>query len=478
MTSRLALVIPYGLVLWNSWGYKKVRSPLILMLGTYLLTAAGYLAIGLRVEQNPGCYVFWYLICGIEIASIIAVSCYWRLVSFKPTHLVERLGELTLVIIGEGILVLSRRTYQLFGVLNSPSADVYIAVICSVLLTYLVYTLYFNHIKHDEFGRIRQQVWMLLHYPLHLAILLTLDGSSFLIMSGTLSKMTVAWLQDYPLYHWGTWDEFFRSCSSTSAVVSTLADRVDSLWARMYRDPVVALRLFNYTEAVSSIEDIPAPFNSSEWRQQAIGTIADLWINVEVAIFKGFGLEPHWPFGRLPSEYSEASMIEDVAVTSFTYFYFAAGSLLIILAIMCFFAKKQSLQAMWLRISIKVAIGICVMLPVMTLWLSTTEAWTFFQSPWTIAPTMLGYLMVVVVEIFIDWLDQRKQRQPLGSTPATPSVSAPVSPALSTRHTRAADLETARSSLARTKSATVRVSMEPSMGGQVGKTHRTCGEKS
>jgi hypothetical protein len=256
-----------------------------------------------------------------------------------------------------------------------------------------VYTLYFNHIKHDEFGRIRQQVWMLLHYPLHLAILLTLDGSSFLIMSGTLSKMTVAWLQDYPLYHWGTWDEFFRSCSSTSAVVSTLADRVDSLWARMYRDPVVALRLFNYTEAVSSIEDIPDAFNSSEWRQQVIGTIADLWINVEVAIFKGFGLEPHWPFGRLPSEYNEASMIEDVAVTSFTYFYFAAGSLLIILAIMCFFAKKQSLHAMWLRISIKVAIGICVMLPVMTLWLSTTEAWTFFQSPWTIAPTMLGYLM-------------------------------------------------------------------------------------
>ncbi|KAK5258356.1 hypothetical protein LTR40_008058 [Exophiala xenobiotica] len=296
-------------------------------------------------------------------------------------------------------------------------------------------------------------------------------------MSGTLSKMTVAWLQDYPLYHWGTWDEFFRSCSSTSAVVSTLADRVDSLWARMYRDPVVALRLFNYTEAVSSIEDIPAPFNSSEWRQEAIGTIADLWINVEVAIFKGFGLEPHWPFGRLPSEYSEASMIEDVAVTSFTFFYFAAGSLLIILAIMCFFAKKQSLQAMWLRISIKVAIGIGVMLPVMTLWLPTTEAWTFFQSPWTIAPTMLGYLMVVVVEIFIDWLDQRKQRQPLGSTPATPSVSAPVSPALSTRQTQAADLETARSSLAGTKSTTVRVSIEPSIGGQVGKTHRTRGEK-
>ena len=75
------------------------------------------------------------MICGVETASIIAVSCYWTLVSFRPTHLVERLGELTLVIIGEGILVLSRRTYQLFGMLNSPSADVYIAIICAALLT-------------------------------------------------------------------------------------------------------------------------------------------------------------------------------------------------------------------------------------------------------------------------------------------------------------------------------------------------------
>jgi hypothetical protein len=82
------------------------------------------------------------------------------------------------------------------------------------------------------------------------------------------------------------------------------------------------------------------------------------------------------------------------------------------------------------------------------------------------------------VEIFIDWLDQRKQRQPLGSTPATLSVSALVSPALSTRQTQAADLETARSFLAGTKSTTVRVAIEPSMGGHLEGSQRTCGEKS
>jgi len=307
--------------------------------------------------------------------------------------------------------------------------------------------------------------------------------------------MTVAWMDDYPLYSFATWDEFFRSFSTTSAVVSTLTARVDRLWTRMYRDPLVALRLFNYTETVTSLEHIPAPFNSSKWQHQAVETIGDLWTDVEVAIYHGFGIEPNLPFGQLPSEYNEASAVEDVVGTAFLYFYFAAGSLLMVLAIMCFFAKKQSLQAMWLRISIKVAIGICVILPVITLWLSTPASWTFFQSPWTIATTMLGYFLgksenslclmkirpltvalshaVVGMEMFIDWLDQRKQRQPLGSTSATLHVPALGSPALFTRQTQTVDLENTRSSPTETKSPTLRVSIERSVGGQVEETQRT-----
>jgi low temperature requirement protein LtrA len=33
-------------------------------------------------------------------------SSYWKVLSFKRTHLVERLGLLTLIIIGEGVIVM------------------------------------------------------------------------------------------------------------------------------------------------------------------------------------------------------------------------------------------------------------------------------------------------------------------------------------------------------------------------------------
>ena len=36
--------------------------------------------------------------------------------------------------------------------------------------------LYFDQIEHERFGSIRQQIWALLHFPLHTAIVLTVEG--------------------------------------------------------------------------------------------------------------------------------------------------------------------------------------------------------------------------------------------------------------------------------------------------------------
>lgn len=44
----------------------------------------------------------------IEAIAIIAISCVWRVVSFRHTHLVERVGLLTLIIMGEGIIGMTK----------------------------------------------------------------------------------------------------------------------------------------------------------------------------------------------------------------------------------------------------------------------------------------------------------------------------------------------------------------------------------
>lgn len=49
-------------------------------------------------------------------------------------------------------------------------------------LQYFIWVLYFDQIEHDRFGTIRQQIWAILHFPLHVAILLTVEGGSALIL--------------------------------------------------------------------------------------------------------------------------------------------------------------------------------------------------------------------------------------------------------------------------------------------------------
>jgi low temperature requirement protein LtrA len=49
-------------------------------------------------------YVGFYIVAIAETAVTTAISCYWRIISFKGTHLVQRMSLLTLIILGEGVI--------------------------------------------------------------------------------------------------------------------------------------------------------------------------------------------------------------------------------------------------------------------------------------------------------------------------------------------------------------------------------------
>lgn len=53
-------------------------------------------------------YLGWYAIAILEALVVFLSSSQWRVVSFKRTNLNERCGLLTLIILGEGIIVLTK----------------------------------------------------------------------------------------------------------------------------------------------------------------------------------------------------------------------------------------------------------------------------------------------------------------------------------------------------------------------------------
>jgi low temperature requirement protein LtrA len=70
----------------------------------------------------------------VEALAIIAISCVWRVVSFKHTHLVERIGLLTLIIMGEGIIGLAESVSTILQNSTTVSRSAIGTIIGGVLL--------------------------------------------------------------------------------------------------------------------------------------------------------------------------------------------------------------------------------------------------------------------------------------------------------------------------------------------------------
>ena len=60
-------------------------------------------------EKHPLSYIGFYVVAIFEIIFNIVISSNWKSVTFKATHLVQRLSLLTLIILGEGVMTLIER---------------------------------------------------------------------------------------------------------------------------------------------------------------------------------------------------------------------------------------------------------------------------------------------------------------------------------------------------------------------------------
>jgi hypothetical protein len=50
-----------------------------------------------------------------EAVGVITISCFWKMLSFKKTHLMERMSLLTLIVIGEGAIGCTKTVTRMMG---------------------------------------------------------------------------------------------------------------------------------------------------------------------------------------------------------------------------------------------------------------------------------------------------------------------------------------------------------------------------
>lgn len=108
MVSRIILLIQYGYVLFWVRSHRMIIRPLLVHMVAYAIGAIVCLGLifSFDKEKRTNAYLAWYPITVAEAMVVFISSNRWRSVSFKRTNLSERVGLLTLIILGEGVIVL------------------------------------------------------------------------------------------------------------------------------------------------------------------------------------------------------------------------------------------------------------------------------------------------------------------------------------------------------------------------------------
>lgn len=76
----------------------------------------------------------WWVTLPIEAVAVVTISSIWRMLSFKQTHLNERLSLLTLIIIGEGVIGVSKTVGKLWPSSTAPDSGAVVAILSIVIL--------------------------------------------------------------------------------------------------------------------------------------------------------------------------------------------------------------------------------------------------------------------------------------------------------------------------------------------------------
>ena len=197
MVSRFVLAAQYSVTLYFVRKHRATIVPLGLVIASTTFAAVLYGSITAALPKEGKCddalldvckpfstqiHVAWYIISIVEIVVTVGISCYWRVISFKGTHIQQRMSLLTLIILGEGIIVICKAMSKLVKIGSQFDSQVTGQVVASVVIIYLLYMLYFDRMHEDHFGTIKQQIWASLHFFLHIMLVLVLQGVSYLIM--------------------------------------------------------------------------------------------------------------------------------------------------------------------------------------------------------------------------------------------------------------------------------------------------------
>ncbi|KAJ4376934.1 hypothetical protein N0V86_006372 [Didymella sp. IMI 355093] len=325
----------------------------------------------------------------------------WRIVSFKYTHIVERLQLLTLIIIGEGIIGMIKSVACITKGQTKNNSTELGSVVAAIILLYLIYMLYFDQFSEDRFGTLRQQIWSLLHYPLHMAIVICVEGNTSLIVwNSAVQALKFMWSLECRDY-----SDPANGFDSASAYITYLNSSMNDInnrfrskkWEKTYDWNLNLTAIDRYTEAYE--------FRSETWNNKTGDLVRTLFTKAQVFVFEAHAdtlakLNAVTPVNQAVGQNSqqEASnrldAIYDVFNVTVMSFYIGAGAVLLVLAVLYWFNKMHKTKYEFGEMINRVVVGFALIIVGVATVIGdkSTDGFKFVASQWMIAIVVLCFV--------------------------------------------------------------------------------------
>lgn len=179
MASRVTMAAQYASMIWHVREYKKTTTPLGVMVGLNAVAAIIYLSIAFSFKDtHTYLYATWYIIAILEVMVTVGLSLFYKVLSFKGTHLISRVSLLTFILIGEGVIIICVSVGRIVNQPDSWTSATIGNVVAGTANLYIVFQIYFDFMRHMHLPPYRQLAWALIHLPFHLVLALFIQGSS------------------------------------------------------------------------------------------------------------------------------------------------------------------------------------------------------------------------------------------------------------------------------------------------------------
>ncbi|KAK1138929.1 hypothetical protein N8T08_001669 [Aspergillus melleus] len=193
--SRILLALQYAVnILFVRQHMRHAARGVFLIATTLFITSLIYLGMFFTFKAQlgvrPYIWTVWFALFGLEMWVVMGVSCVTPGIGLQDTHLNVRMGLLTLIIIGEGVISITRivnKTVRPGGWTKWS----FVHILGVTTNVYLLWQAYYDLSPRCMLGKYAQQIWSQLHFPFHVALILLLEGSQILALTLDISlKLT------------------------------------------------------------------------------------------------------------------------------------------------------------------------------------------------------------------------------------------------------------------------------------------------